>query len=129
MLCIRYSPGDGCEISGSLTELSEVAEAILYLSSSVSFLGDITQPPAPYLLMLSSLVVRVGSGPVCATVQGGVLCVTAAPEFLEAFSSFFQFDDTTPAGYHTHHEYFPGNTQIAEESVPLVITVHSQPVP
>ncbi len=124
MFCIRYAPGEGCDISGSPAELRGVAESLAALRSSISFAADTTQSPAPYALALSSLVVQVGTGPVCATVQGSVLYVTAGPEPLEVFASCFDFEDDTPKGYHIHHEYFPGHEYIAAESVPLVISVH-----
>ncbi len=129
MICIYYAPGDGCDISGSPAELRGVAESVASLRSSVSFAADTTQSPAPYPLALSALVVRVGVGPVCAAVQGSVLHVTAGPEFLPVFASCFEFEDSTPEGYHVHHEYFQGSEYIAAESVPLVIRAHlSHPV-
>ena len=125
MFCIRYAPGEGCDISGLPAELRAVAESIVALRGSVSFAADTTQSPAPYPAALSSLVVRAGTGPVCAVVQGSVLHVTAGPDFLPVFASCFQFEDAAPDGYHVHHEYFPGSEHIAAESVPLVISVLS----
>lgn len=124
MICIRFAPSEGCDVSGTPAELRAVAEAVSSLSGSASFAADTSQPPTPYPFSLSTLVVRVGSGPVCASVHGGVLSVTAAPKFLVPFASFFRFEDTAPEGYHSHHQYFPGNTYISPESVPLVISVH-----
>ena len=129
MICIRYAPGEGCDISGSPAELRGVAESLAALRSSFSFAADTTQSPAPYPLALSSLAVRVSTGPVCATVRGSVLHVTAGPEFLPVFASCFEFEDAAPDGYHVHHEYFPGSEYIAAESAPLVIRVQlSHPV-
>ena len=123
MICIRFAPGEGCDLSGTPAELRAVAAAVSSLNSSVSFAADTSQPADPYPVALSALVVRVGSGPVCASVQGDVLGVTAAPEFLTPFASWFRFEEATAGGYHVHHEYFPGNEYISPKSVPLVISV------
>ena len=125
MICIRFAPGEGYDISGSPAELRGVAESIAALRGSVSLATNTAQSPAPYPFVLSSLVVHAGTGPVCAAVQSCVLHVTAGPEFLPVFASCFLFEDTAPDGYHVHHEYFPGSEYIAADSVLLVISVHS----
>jgi hypothetical protein len=127
MICIRFCPCEGCDISGTPVELRAIADGITVLShassGSVSFIADTSHPPAPYPALLSALEVRVGPGPVCAKVHDGVLSVTAASKFLVPLSSFFQFEKTVSDGYHCHHEYFPGNAYISADSVPLIITV------
>ena len=123
MIRIRFAPGEGCDLSGTPAELRAVAQALSSLSGSVSFAADTSPPADPYPFMLSTLEVRVGSGPVCASVRDDVLCVTAASEFLAPFASCFQLEETTPGGYHVHHEYFPGNDYISSVSIPLVISV------
>lgn len=126
MLCIRYTDREGCEISGAVSELRTVAEAITHLAAtggSVSIPTSTMTDARPYDRLLHRLVLHVTTGPVCARVAGDQLDLSAGADFLDTLSSFFIFDEGTPVGHHHHHEYWEGNAYVSSESTPLVISV------
>jgi hypothetical protein len=127
MLRIQFSSREGCAITARPSGLRAVAETISRLASaghgSHSFPGDVSASPEPYERNLARLTIRVTNGPVCATVDGDNLTIEAGPEFLVPFASFFDFVDETPSGYHCHHDYWEGSSDVSPNSTPLVIGV------
>ena len=129
MFCIRFTKQEGCDITASPRELRLVGETITRLASfgggSHSFSAEVSVSPKPYDQLLSFLTINVTTGPVCARVELDTLSISAGPEFLIPFASFFNFDDETPSGHHVHHEYWEGNTYITPNSTPMVIGIDS----
>jgi hypothetical protein len=126
MICVRFTTSEGCDISGTLSDLLEVATIIRRLAKcggSRTVEADSQANPGAYETLLNSLALRITSGPVCATVSGGALEISAGATFMEGFASFFQFEAETPNGHHHHHEYWDGNEYVAPGSTPLVIRV------
>jgi hypothetical protein len=50
--------------------------------------------------------------------------IEGSPEKLEVFADWFDFKAET-SHYHCHFEYYPGDTCVAPDSLPLVISVRS----
>lgn len=126
MIRIRYSEGEGCDISGTPSELRAIKNLICHaITNNDSFTveAETMANPWPYQRLLHSLALKVIPGPVCARVIGDVLEVRGSAEFLEKFSSWFAFRDDTPVGHHGHYEYYEGNIYVSPDSIPLVISV------
>jgi hypothetical protein len=55
--------------------------------------------------------------------ETGELKITGGAKNVETLASYFSFPPGTPDGHHKHLEYHPGDKWIAEESVPIVVSV------
>jgi hypothetical protein len=113
------------EISGSPTELRTIAEALSGSAAGQSwrFSADATASPAPYDNVLSEFQVVASEGLARVSVVGSWLVFEGDPEVISAFASWLQFPDAARSGDHGHYEWYPGHTSIAEDSLPLVISV------
>ena len=131
MVRICYSASEGCEISGLPSVLRMIAGRIRQLASAQASSAiidtEINFNPHPYERVLCLLALSIGNGPVRASVHGSELYIRGSHEALEALSSFFDIADDVSLGHHVHHEYWDGNTYVAQDSVPLVISAISPP--
>ncbi len=127
MIEIRYSENE-LDISGTVDELQEVRQRILaFLNSNAPSLIIEASPdfdPHPYLLTIPQMVIEKGQCPTrVSVVNKNEVNIKGSPESLEAFESFFGFDSNARSGDHLHCEYYDGNEWIAQDSVPLVISI------
>jgi hypothetical protein len=109
-------------------DLAEIAVRVRALATTgagkINFSGCSKGSPAPYNIWLESLVVCVGAGKLVASVDGNrELKITGGAKNVETLASYFAFPPGTPDGHYTHLEYHPGDKWIAEESVPIVVSV------
>ena len=113
------------DISGTPAELRAVAAALESLKAGESryFPAIAGADPAPYQTALEGLEVIASGGSIRASRVGHRLRVTGSPDALAGFASFFHVEDGTPSGHHCHHEWWEGNEFIADDSLPLVISV------
>lgn len=127
MIEIRFSKGE-IDLQGTPSELRGVRQAILdFLTNDppmVHLAASVNVDSTPYQCHLESLIIRKGYGPVRITVAGKSLEAEGESEMLKTFAEWFNFTDNGPDRYHCHFEYYEGNSCIAPESVPLVISVH-----
>jgi hypothetical protein len=128
MLEIRYSAPYELDISGTIDELQMVRRKILDLIESdaarISFEADSMIEPSPYDTALSRLVVVKGQCPTRVSLKNEEeLHIDGSLDWLEAFTSFFDFKPNVGKGLHSHYEYYEGNEWIAPDSMPLVIGV------
>lgn len=129
---LRYTSPLDVEIEGTQVDLAEVAVRVRALATTgagrISFSGHSKGSPAPYDIWLESLVVCVGVGRLVASVDGNrELKITGGAKNVETLASYFAFQPGTANGHHKHLEYYPGNNWIAEESVPIVVSVRVEP--
>ena len=130
MIRIRFSKRCGVEVEGSGEELRGIRDSILAIvhagDGSWELVGPNSGSPAPYDSWLTRLVVAIGTGPACATVTADTeVRVTGDPESLGAFASFFDPPENAEAGWHSHHEHYPGNRWVAVNSQPVVVALRS----
>ncbi len=129
MIQIRFSDGE-LEISGSPQVLRQVSQSMLNLiydqaQLSVSLEAE-TINPAPYAFCLRQLSIVKTTGLIKLSVTENVLQIEGAPERLEAFANWFDFDDNTHSGYHCHFEYLGlEKDPVDPDSIPLVIAVRN----
>jgi hypothetical protein len=129
VLEIRYSEPDGIEVLGTVAELEAVRRGISALvrdeGTQLAFEAGHACDPSPYERVLTKMVVAIGQSPARVSLAGDEMRVEGAPESLEAFTSYFDFEPDAAAGTHSHFEYyeFEGNRWVAPGSIPLVISV------
>jgi hypothetical protein len=124
---IRFSNGE-LEISGSPQVLRQVSQSILDLIHDQAQLRVLieaeTIDPSPYAFCLSQLSIVKTSGLIQLSVAANALQIKGAPERLEVFAKWFDFDDSTHSGYHHHFEYLGlDEDPVDPDSIPLVIAV------
>jgi hypothetical protein len=105
---IRFSDRE-LDISGSPKALRQVSNAMLDLirgpSQAFVSVEAATIDPAPYNVCLSRLLIVKTDGLIKLSVLDQVLKIEGAPEKLENLAHWFDFDDHTHSGYHTHFDY------------------------
>ena len=131
-IALRYTSPLDVEIEGTQVDLAEIGVRVRALATrgagKISFSGRSKGTPAPYNIWLESLVVCVGAGRLVASVDGNrELTITGGAKNVETLASYFAFPIGTPDGHHKHLEYHPGDKWIAEESVPIVVSVRVEP--
>ena len=129
---LRYTSPLDVEIEGTQMDLAKIAVRVRALATTgagkISFSGHSKGSPAPYKSWLESLVVCIGAGKLVASVDGNrKLRITGGAKNVETLASYFAFPPGTPDGHHNHLEYHPGDKWIAEESVPIVVSVRVEP--
>ena len=125
MFIIRYTPPSDLDLEGSCCDLQKVVAAITSMTSDSSelvFEADAEHDPQPYQRCLAGFKIRASDGPTRVSVANELVVVDGSMENLDIFASFCGIH---PGG-HTHYEYFTGNTCIAEDSIPLVISARHE---
>jgi hypothetical protein len=124
MILISASSNE-LELSGSPTELKEIAKALSGLKHGqvCRFEADNVEDPSPYTHTLTALEAYISEGLMRVSVDDSILYLTGSPEMVVKFSSWFDFDEDSQLGDHNHHEWFEGNKFISPESRPLVISI------
>jgi len=128
MIEIRYTSPYDLDISGSPDELQLVRQRILDLRKSgalqVIVKADGAIDPSPYDLAIPRLVLLKGRGPTrISNKDAEEIQIEGSPENLEKLASYFDFEVGASKGDHLHYEYFEGIDSIAEDSIPLVVSV------
>src|SRR5262245_38364011 len=110
------------EISGSTKELGKIGKTLSNMNADEfhRFDADATADPDSYERCLNSLVVRATGGPVRIEVIEDQVRATGSTEMLHKFASFFDFDDDSPPGTHTHYEWYEGSPYTDEDSALLL---------
>jgi hypothetical protein len=123
-MVIREADGQ-LDICGSPAELNAIADAIERLAAGADLPidADAAADPSPYNRCLVALEVRTTDGPVRVALSDDRVVVTGSVPMMRTFASCFRFDASAARGTHNHHEWFDGNEYIAQDSVPLVISV------
>jgi hypothetical protein len=123
MIQICYSDGE-LEISGSPQALRQVSQSMLDLIHDQIQLSALikaeTIDPSPYEFCLSQLSIVKTTGLIKLSVAANTLQIEGAPERLEGFANWFDFDDNTHSGYHCH---FDNTERVDLDSISLVIAV------
>jgi hypothetical protein len=126
MIQIRFSDRE-LEISGSPQELRQVSQSILDLIHDRARLmvqiDAETIAPIPYAFCLSQLSIVKTAGLIKLSVAANILQIEGAPERLEAFAKWFDFDDNTHSCYHRHFDHFDNTERVDPGSISLVIAV------
>jgi hypothetical protein len=129
MIRIRYAYTKEADISGAAHELRNVRQLLLHFiqSSEQSFTiqTDTAYNPEPYDLVIEKLIVVKSDHFISVEfdTKEKSVAISAAPYFLNLFAEYFDFSEETFQGYHAHFEYYEDHPFIAENSVPLVISV------
>jgi hypothetical protein len=128
MIEIRYNSPHDLDISGSPDDLQLVQQRIFDLLKSgalqVIVKADGTIDPSPYAFAIPGLVLVKGQCPTRISLKDAEqLQIEGSPENLEKFASFFDFEASASKGDHLHYEYFKGIESIAEDFIPLVVSV------
>lgn len=123
MIKIRFSPPASLDISAEASELAALRATVLELVAGrrppLEVAADTTFDSHPYEACLGLLRVSRSDGPTkVAVAPDGAVDVSGSPSNLEAFASFLECE----AGSHNHYEYYEGNSWIAPDSVPLVVS-------
>ena len=129
MIRIRYSPGE-YEIAGSPVELRGVARRLKELARGgvdEVIVCDDAFDPKPYSSLVPLLRLTKKEEKDRVSMSENKLTFTGSNEGLLRFASFFDMPDDAEDGFHTHHEYFPGNEYVASDSLPVVISVERNP--
>jgi len=105
-------------IRQSILNLIQADETQIIISAADDF------DPAPYSDCLSFLVIRKSKGSTKVAVVTNRLEIEGDSERLEAFAGWFDFEADV-SHYHCHFEYYPGDTWVDPDSLPLVISVRS----
>jgi hypothetical protein len=133
MIAIRFSPdekyGGELDLSSSPKVLRNVGQSILSLirneiQQSI-VIEAATIDPAPYRSCLSALVIRKTAALTKVSVSATALQIEGTPENLKTLASWFNFDDTTPSGYHAHFDSLDNEESVDPTSIPLVISVRN----
>jgi hypothetical protein len=112
------TPQDLQYIRQSILSLIQTNEAQVDISAAVDF------DPAPYSNRLSFLMIRKSKGATKVAIVTDRLEVEGDPKKLEVFADWFDFE-ADASHYHCHFEYYPGDTWIDPDSLPLIISVLS----
>jgi glycerate kinase len=116
------------DLGGTPQDLQYVRQSILSLIQadetqiSISVAADFN--PALYSGRLSSLIIRKSKGATKVSIVTNQLEIEGNSEKLEAFADWFDFEADV-SHYHYHFEYYPGDTWVDPDSLPLVISVRS----
>jgi len=136
MIRIRYSSGEH-EVSGSVSELAEVAAALRRLARAP---GEVVIPcaasfdPRPYSGILPRFRLQKKEGKDRIAVVDGALVLSGSADGLDRLASFFDMPADVEPGFHVHHEAAYAPQFIAPDSLSLVIAVEGpnqppQPMP
>ena len=130
MIIIRATD-DEVDVSGSSYELQQVRAAIRRFAACSdpvrNIPADATADPTPYQFALRELrLLRTGERTRVSISNQMSLVVSGPAENLRKFSSWFAFSPDAPAGSHNHFERLPGDPYVAEDAVPLLISVEAQ---
>ena len=127
MIKIIYTPPNELDISGSVSEMTNIKNNLLSFSEESSteytIKADKDIDPSPYEKALKSLKVHVTSGPTKISVANEQVIVEGSRSSFEVFASYFNFSEGDLPGSHNHHEYFKGDDYIHPDSVPAVIGI------
>jgi len=119
--------GFEAELSGSQSELQTLRSEILALATaqaqSVRINTDTCVTVAPYDRALSKLVINRSTGPTKVAILDNALIVTGSDVNLASFATWLEFPAGSADGAHAHFEHIPGSSHVAEDSLPLVISV------
>ena len=129
MINIRWSQKTNeIDLEGTPQALQYIRQSILNLIQEddlqiiISVATDFD--PALYSNRLTSLVIRKSKGSTKITVVANRLEIEGDSERLEAFASWFDFEADV-SHYHYHFEYYPDDTWVDPDSLPLVISVQA----
>ena len=128
MIEIRYTSPHDLDISGKPEDLQLVRRRVVDLCKSDALQAivkaDGAIDPSPYVLAIPRLVLVKGQGPTRISLKDAEeLQIEGSPENLEELASFFDFQESASKGDHLHYEHFEGIDSIAEDSIPLVVSV------
>ena len=124
-----FSSDSEIDVSGTQLELQMICEAITVFANSedslLSIPADRLADPSPYDLALPELVFTKAAGAIQVTLgKDNSLVVSGSGENLIILASYFLFPQDSKVSTHAHFEHFPGVEHIAEDSIPLIITVN-----
>jgi hypothetical protein len=129
MIKIRWSQKTNeIDLEGTSQDLQYIRQSILDLIQAdepqVIISGTTNFDPTPYSNHLTSLVIRKSKESTKVKVVTNQLEIEGDSERLGAFASWFDFEADV-SHYHCHFEYYPGNTWVDPDSLPLVISVQA----
>ncbi len=118
-LTADFGPWPMVEIAATPAEFAILAERVSELARLGT--GEITSSGDPS--GLASLAIRVDAGTVLVSVHGDVLTVSGAAESLEGLALNLPREPSLAPGYHVHYEHSTRESDVAGESIPLVLLV------
>lgn len=113
------------DLSGTPLELREIGQALKGMTTGLvrEFVAEANADPSPYDRLLLGLRVVASSGQVRIEESGSWLAIEGETGKLSALASWFMFPEDAKFPAHGHYEWYPGHTEIAKDSRPLVISV------
>lgn len=130
MIEIRSSNNsDEIDLSGLPKDLRGIQQSILDLLQNehqkICIIQAKVIDPLPYDICLSSLLISKTHASVKVSVSGNFLKIEGDTDKLETLASWFQFDDDTWSGYHSHFDHFGCEEWVDSTSSPLIISVRN----
>ncbi len=126
MIAISYTKPDELYIWGSIKELQDI---VINFSNLVKGINNEFKvkakkiEPTPYDNSLEYLTVKVTNGPTKISVIDNEVLVEGSINSMSSLLTFFDFENSSSKGDHSHHEYFFGNEYIHPDSIPTIIGV------
>ncbi len=121
-----YRTDEEASISGSVSELQGIRSRLDGLNTLelVEFHFDVNGSAEPYEKLEATLALQIGSGPACLSLDDKLgLLLTGNKESIDAFSSFFDFQEGSTSGSHLHWDECCDPTYTAAETISLVVSV------
>jgi hypothetical protein len=124
MIRIRSAPTE-CAISGSLAALKSIAEALRRAASGSEeqIYCDPACDPKPYPSRLTTLLIKKEEGKDRVRRVSDSLVLSGRADGLIRFASFFEMPEDAADGFHVHHEASFGTGFVADDSLPLVVSI------
>jgi hypothetical protein len=127
MIEIRYSENQTLsDICGSWKDFAIFRQLLLhFLDGSKEIITIETNRNANsdgWDFVLENLEINQKGESVCISVsENRNLKIKGSKQNLRIFADWFESDENTISGYHSHYEYFDGNEYVDSKSIPLII--------